>query len=208
MKILSNIQAPLKIISVVILLLASDTINGLDANEKANPRKKHNSRDSSLSIKTSFVILRLENGYLLKGNRKKIDSDNGDSKIVYEFLGLPFAQAPINEKRFQFPLKLEKIFTSLKSQNEPYDATYYRPSCIQEYDQTFPNFAGSEMWNPPYGISEDCLYFNIWVPVTESQDDILYKWETVNNLNNFGNINYIKDSFTKANVNKTLIFMF
>jgi len=155
-------------------------------------------------LNVSIIVVKLENGQLLKGNRKVISWNDNNQNIVYEFLGLPFAQSPINERRFRFPQNLGSLLP--KNSDEPYDATFHRPSCIQEYDQTFPNFAGSEMWNPPYGISEDCLYFNIWVPVTESQDDILYKWETVNNLNNFGNINYIKDSFTKANVNKSSVF--
>ena len=199
MKTLFHQHLALGMISVIISMLG---MNGLNLNEHL----KKSTSGTSLNIKKSFIILRLEDGQLLKGNRKQIDSDNGNSKIVYEFLGLPFAQAPINENRFQFPIKLDNIFPSIKNKNEPYDATYYRPSCVQEYDQTFPGFQGSEMWNPPHGISEDCLYFNIWVPVTESQDDILYKWETTNNLNSFTNVNYIKDSFTKANTNKSSVF--
>ena len=166
--------------------------------------KKNEERIKKMEIKTFIVIIRLENGQLLKGNRKIIESSKGNSKIVYEFLGLPFAQAPVNEKRFQFPFKLDKLLPTNPS--EPYDATYYRPSCMQERDTTFPNFPGSEMWNPPHGTDENCLYFNIWVPVSDTQDDILFKWETMRNLNSFANINYVSDGFSKNNSNKSSVF--
>lgn len=119
-----------------------------------------------------YVRIKLKNGQQLIGNRKVVSIQKKFSiqeKIVYEFLGIPFAQAPLDEKRFEFPHKL----TYLLPQNI-YNATYSRPSCWQEYDATFPGFRGSEMWNPPSGVSEDCLYFNIWIPVTKEQDSFVY----------------------------------
>jgi hypothetical protein len=71
-----------------------------------------------------------------------------------------------------------------------FDASHYRASCIQELDTNFPGFKDSEMWNAPGEISEDCLYFNIWVPVTQEQDNILYKKETLRNLDSPRDIKY------------------
>ncbi|CAF1073759.1 unnamed protein product, partial [Brachionus calyciflorus] len=121
----------------------------------------------------SSIKIKLKNGQVLIGNRKLVSIEESYAikrKIVYEFLGIPFAKAPINQRRFQFPYRLDNILTK-----DEYNATFYRPSCWQEYDETFSNFRGSEMWNPPFNISEDCLYFNIWVPVTNEQDKLLFK---------------------------------
>lgn len=138
-------------------------------------------------------------------NREKVQSGTGgqtfykknrEERIVYEFLGIPFAQTPLDERRFKFPQRLNDILPTQK-----YNATYYRPSCYQEYDLTFPNFRGSEMWNAPHGVSEDCLYFNMWVPVNRDQDHLLYQIETLENLNTEWRINYIQNPFksnTKA----------
>lgn len=54
------------------------------------------------------------------------DSHSVEERIVYEFLGVPFAQAPVGPLRFQFPHRLNNILTQ-----EKYNATYFRPSCFQ-----------------------------------------------------------------------------
>jgi carboxylesterase type B len=155
------------------------------------------------------IRLKLANGQVLVGNRKVVYFNFSKSKpsitkkIIYEFLGLPFAKAPTGDKRFRFPERLDKLLP-----DEVYDATYHRPSCIQELDTTFPGFKGAEMWNAPGNISEDCLYFNLWVPVTHEQDDLLYKFETLNNLYNPKNINYNTNAFKSANQLKTSLIWF
>ena len=69
---------------------------------------------------------------------------NGTSFTVTRFLGIPFAEAPTGERRFQKPVK-KAPFT------EPFLAKTMPPACIQ-------------YGKPPTNFSEDCLYLNILVP--------------------------------------------
>lgn len=155
-----------------------------------------------IEVSKPKIMLKLQNGQVLVGNRKILKqseksqpSTNGSNvvmkdKIVYEFLGVPYAKVPLNERRFEFPHKLDRTLPE-----NVYNATYYRPSCMQEYDTTFSGFSGSEMWNPPHGVNEDCLYMNMWIPVTQEQDDVLYRQEVLNKLEDTNKINFIKTAF-------------
>ncbi len=64
------------------------------------------------------------------------------------FKGIPFAEAPIGDKRFMPPVKVE-----------PWDGTRpahaFGPSCPQAE-------LGGEILVGPAGISEDCLSLNVW----------------------------------------------
>jgi carboxylesterase type B len=109
------------------------------------------------------IKIKLENGQLLIGNRKLIDD-----KIIYELFGVPFAKAPIGEKRFEFPHRLDDILTS-----NVYDATQPKLSCTQVPDTTFNRtFRGAEIWNTQDETSEDCLYMNMWVPIKREYDEM------------------------------------
>ncbi|XP_006830780.1 PREDICTED: thyroglobulin [Chrysochloris asiatica] len=67
-------------------------------------------------------------------------------KQVYQFLGVPYAAPPLAERRFQAPEPLNWTGS--------WDATKPRASCWQP---------GARMPTPS-GISEDCLYLNVFVP--------------------------------------------
>ena len=63
---------------------------------------------------------------------------------IREFLGVPYAEPPVGDKRFRKPVP-RAPFTS------PFDAFDFGNSCLQEQDNHLPK-------------SEDCLFLNIYVP--------------------------------------------
>jgi hypothetical protein len=86
----------------------------------------------SILVETTVenIYLRLENGQILFGNRKLLTHITAKKllvkRIVYEFLSLPFAEAPLGERRFQPPTRLSKTLPT-----DTYNATYIRTPCMQ-----------------------------------------------------------------------------
>ena len=75
--------------------------------------------------------------------------------ITYtKFLGIPYAQAPVGDRRFKEPAK----HTGWALSNE-LNATYYRPFCISNRRSR-----GSQPRHRHYTESEDCLYLNLYIP--------------------------------------------
>ncbi|KAK3635213.1 hypothetical protein LTR56_014822 [Elasticomyces elasticus] len=79
---------------------------------------------------------------------------NGTYEGVYSpeydqdfFLGLPFAQPPVNDLRFSNPVSLNSSFETVQQ------ATKYSPACV--------GYGPSQVG---YNISEDCLYLNVIRP--------------------------------------------
>ncbi|KAE8340607.1 hypothetical protein BDV24DRAFT_175116 [Aspergillus arachidicola] len=68
------------------------------------------------------------------------------------FLGIPFAQPPVGELRFQNPQSLNSTFGTR-------NATEYADSCV--------GYGNSAAW--PYTLSEDCLTLNIVRPAKSGQ---------------------------------------
>ncbi|XP_056663285.1 cholinesterase isoform X1 [Monodelphis domestica] len=88
---------------------------------------------------------------------------------VTVFLGIPYAEPPIGRLRFRKPRPRSKW-------SDIWDATKYSNSCYQNIDDSFPGFAGSEMWNPNTVLSEDCLYLNVWVPSPKPKNATVMIW--------------------------------
>lgn len=75
----------------------------------------------------------------------------GMSGAVSKFFGLPYAKPPVGARRWQPPAAIEPWSGVL-------DARGFGPDSFQQHD---PQLRGQ-------GLSEDCLYLNIWTPAAES----------------------------------------
>jgi carboxylesterase type B len=85
------------------------------------------------------------------------------SSSVDAFLGIPYGEAPVGERRFRKPLRKQPW-----SRSFVYDATHLSNSCYQMIID-FLNATGEKIWAPSTPMSEDCLYLNIWAPRTARQ---------------------------------------
>ena len=96
---------------------------------------------------------------------------------VTEYLGIPFAEPPVGERRFRYAES--KTFATSQS----LDATKFPPACPQDqgnanwYRDVAENFGGSHSLIPNQtNISEDCLYLNIWQPVAGKEAFPVMVW--------------------------------
>jgi carboxylesterase type B len=98
------------------------------------------------------------------------------TKRIAAYLGIPYAQPPVETRRFQAP-----DYTSLPAWEETRNATYYAPDCMQsepkeeegdvhriqlsKHDKLFMTLLDSQQEEPrKKEYSEDCLYLNVYVP--------------------------------------------
>jgi len=68
---------------------------------------------------------------------------------VRSFKGIPFAQPPVGDLRWKEPQPV-KAWPGVRS------ADQFAPRCIQR--------TGGDYWPRGNGMSEDCLYLNVWTP--------------------------------------------
>ena len=74
-----------------------------------------------------------------------------DGQTVSQYLGIPFAEPPIEELRFRKPVMIQPW-------NSTYQALRFQASCIQ-------NLYTNDKWLiPTLDTSEDCLHLNVFVP--------------------------------------------
>ncbi|XP_051900454.1 acetylcholinesterase isoform X2 [Pristis pectinata] len=115
------------------------------------------------SQQNSELLINTQSGKV-KGTRIPVLSSH-----ISAFLGIPFAEPPVGNLRFQKP-------KAKKSWSGTWDATSYPKNCQQYVDNQFPGFPGSEMWNPNQEMSEDCLYLNVWVPSPRPKNAAVMVW--------------------------------
>jgi para-nitrobenzyl esterase len=80
-----------------------------------------------------------------------IEATAAPSSGVRSFKGIPFAQPPVGELRWREPQR-PKNWTGVRN------ADKFGPRCMQ---RTSPD---SDYWFRSNGMSEDCLYLNVWTP--------------------------------------------
>jgi para-nitrobenzyl esterase len=75
---------------------------------------------------------------------------------IAAFKGVPFAAPPVGKLRWQKPQPVVPWSGTR-------EATSYAPGCVQ--DAAMLQFIGA-----PPGVSEDCLYLNVWTPAESARD--------------------------------------
>ncbi|KAJ8261744.1 hypothetical protein GJAV_G00157920 [Gymnothorax javanicus] len=91
------------------------------------------------------------------GPAPKVETKDGILKGLavdqaYIFYGIPFASPPVGPARWKAP-------TPPTPWSGVYDATFPRASCMQACGGPFPELC-------PHKVSEDCLYLNVFVPLS------------------------------------------
>ncbi len=78
---------------------------------------------------------------------------------VRGFKGIPFGQPPIGDLRWREP-------QAVKSWKGVRNADQFGPRCMQ---RTLP---GADYWFRSNGMSEDCLYLNVWTPAKSNTEKL------------------------------------
>jgi para-nitrobenzyl esterase len=87
---------------------------------------------------------------IVKVEGGKVEGTNKNGVII--FRGIPFAEPPVGDLRWRAPVPAKRWKGILK-------AFKFAPACPQQ-----PNIVTA--YYTKYGMSEDCLYLNIWKPDT------------------------------------------
>lgn len=96
------------------------------------------------------------------GYAKYLGNRTFDNAVAY--LGIPYAEPPIGERRFRAPLALNSTRVGEEANGETIDATEYPDFCVQG-TIGFGDHGGAG--------SEDCLTINVYAPVGAKEGDNL-----------------------------------
>jgi para-nitrobenzyl esterase len=89
-----------------------------------------------------------------------LESNAAAKDGVRSFKGIPFAQPPVGELRWREP-QPAKNWSGVRNADE------FGPRCMQ---RTGP---GADYWFRSSGMSEDCLYLNVWTPAKSDKEEKL-----------------------------------
>ena len=88
-----------------------------------------------------------------------VESTVPPSDGVRSFKGLPFAQPPVRDLRWREPQPV-KNWTGVRN------ADKFGPSCMQRLSPS------ADYWLRGDGMSEDCLYLNVWTPAKSGKEEL------------------------------------
>jgi para-nitrobenzyl esterase len=88
-----------------------------------------------------------------------VESTAAPKDGVRSFKGLPFAQPPVGDLRWREP-------QPVKNWKGVRNADQFGPSCMQRLSP------GADYWLRGKGMSEDCLYLNVWTPAKSGREKL------------------------------------
>ena len=88
-----------------------------------------------------------------------LESNTAPKDGVRSFKGIPFGRPPVGDLRWREPQPV-KNWTGVRNADE------FGPRCMQ---RTSP---GADYWFRSNGMSEDCLYLNVWTPAKSDQEKL------------------------------------
>ena len=150
-------------VGAVVFLYLRGILKFGGSNSNDSPPNKSNTTSGYITLDTSIGKIK---GNILKGasaypietesNNNNNGREDSNSSYIYEFLGIRYGKAPTGQLRFQPCVLNNNSFGENTDTNTSiYDATTYGDMCPQESNYT-----------SPIGVSEDCLFLNIWTPAS------------------------------------------
>ncbi|TSK45832.1 Fatty acyl-CoA hydrolase precursor, medium chain [Bagarius yarrelli] len=115
------------------------------------PRLRHEKKDGPV-VQTKYGALKGECVTAI-----------GKNRVVYSYLGVPFAKPPVGPLRFTAPQPAEEWKGVRDATKQPY-------MCIQNRDATVELFSSLSISVEFPEVSEDCLYLNIYTPAKPDKD--------------------------------------
>jgi para-nitrobenzyl esterase len=86
-----------------------------------------------------------------------LESNASSNDGVRSFKGIPFGQPPVGELRWREPQPV-KNWKGVRNADE------FGPRCMQQ--------PGGDFWFRSNGMSEDCLYLNVWTPAKSANEKL------------------------------------